>query len=82
MLITKNKILIYELNFALILSGILLSIEGFDDVCLLRQPSSPPLEVRHSAHVGDEIQTSQGGGRSAPEASQGDEKDWKISECL
>ena len=66
----------------MILSGILLSIEGFDDVCLLRQPCSPPLEVRHSAHVGDEIQTSEGGGGSSIKTSQGDEEDWKISECI
>ena len=55
---------------------------GLHDVRLLREPGSAPLEVWDSADVRDEIQTSQGGRRPPLEASQGDEKDWEVSECV
>ena len=55
---------------------------GLHDVCLLREPGPAPLEVWDSADVRDEIQTSQGGRRPPLEASQGDEKDWEVSECV
>ena len=60
----------------------ILLLAGLHDLCLLREPGSAPVEVWNPANVGDEIQTSQGGGRPSLETSQGDEKDWEISECV